>query len=154
MPSPATSSRLRSHKPGPHAYCSPHGASPAGCRSPLLLYIPSSSVQKGDGQGPFHGSGLWENLGTKKRKDLLWWRCWEKRGWGRCSPARRCGTPRSRCFGSSVVLNPAGGARTHRPVGPQGTGTGQFPKQQTAFLKALPLTTIPSLPKSIVKYGF
>lgn len=38
--------------------------------------------------------------------------------------------------------------------GTPGTGVGQSPRQQTAFLKALPLATIPRLPTSIVKFGF
>lgn len=50
-----------------------------------------------------------------------------------------CGTPRSGCFRSSVVLNPAGGARTHQLAGPQGTGVGQFPRQQTDSLSESPV---------------
>lgn len=48
-----------------------------------------------------------------------------------------------------MALNPADGARTHRLLGAQRTRVVTFPRQQTAFLKARPLTTIPWLPTSI-----
>lgn len=49
-----------------------------------------------------------------------------------------------------VALYPADGARTHRLLGAQRTRVATFPRQQTAFLKARPLTTIPWLRTSIV----
>lgn len=45
-----------------------------------------------------------------------------------------------------MALYPADGARTHLLLGAQGTRVVTFPRQQTAFLKAPPLTTIPWLP--------
>ena len=45
-------------------YCSSH-------RSPWFTVLPA----------PFRSSNLWENLGTRSRKDFSRWRCWgEKRG--------------------------------------------------------------------------
>lgn len=49
-----------------------------------------------------------------------------------------------------LALRPADGARTHRLLGARETRAVTFPRQQTAFLKARPLTTSPRLPTSIV----
>lgn len=61
-------------------------------RSPWFTVLPA----------PFRSSGLWENLGTRSRKDFSGWRCWgEKRGGAEGVPCRGMrGLPRVGALGA------------------------------------------------------
>lgn len=74
---------------------------------------------------PSHASGLWEYLGTQRRKGLFMVEILGGEEQGQSAfPACRRENPWSECFKSSVALHPAGGASTHQPVGPQGPRSG------------------------------